>query len=79
MVKGEDKIADVLKKFPYIREKLIGHNKIFAKLNNTLLFNTIGRFARISDVAERSGEKRDDLIRFINDLIKSEEKSLVIE
>ncbi len=58
MVKSEDKIADVIKKFPYIKEKFIERNKLFRNLNNPIVFNTIGKFERIVDVAEVSEEER---------------------
>ncbi len=57
MVKSEDKIAGVLKEFPYIKEKFIERNKLFKNLNNPIVFNTVGKFARISDIAEVSGEE----------------------
>ncbi len=72
MVKSEDKIADVIKEFPHIREKLIERNKIFANLNNPVVFNTVGKFARISDIAKVSGEELEDLLAFINELIVAE-------
>ena len=69
MVKSEDKIADIITKFPHIKEKLIERNKIFKNLNNPVVFNTVGKFARITDVAKISGEDLDDLLAFINGLI----------
>lgn len=69
MVKSEDKIADIITKFPHIKEKLIERNKIFKNLNNPVVFNTVGKFARIIDVAKISGEDLDDLLAFINGLV----------
>jgi len=69
VIKSEDKIADVIKRFPHIKEKLIERNKIFTNLNNPVVFNTVGKFARISDVAKASGEELEDLLAFINKLI----------
>lgn len=69
MVKSEDKIADIITRFPHIKEKLIERNKVFKNLNNPVVFNTVGKFARITDVAKISGENLDDLLVFINGLI----------
>jgi len=69
MVKSEDKIADIITEFPRIKEKLIERNKIFKKLNNPVVFNTVGKFARISDIAKISGENLEDLLVFINKLL----------
>ena len=73
MVKAEDKIADVITKYPFIKEKLLGRNKKFAALNNPAIFNTVGRYARIMDVAKVSGEDLEDLLAFINGLITKQE------
>ena len=72
MVKSEDKIADIITKFPNIKEKLIERNKIFGNLNNPFISNTVGKFARISDIAKVSGEKLEELLVFINKLILEE-------
>lgn len=74
MIKKDDKIADVINDFPYIKERLIEHNTIFRNLNNPVVFNTVGKFAKISDVAKVSGENLSNLLAFINKLIL-EEKS----
>jgi len=69
MVKAEDKIADVITKYPYIKEKLLDRNKKFRALDNPAVFNTVGRYARITDVAKVSGEDLEELLTFINGLI----------
>ena len=69
MVNSEDKIAGVIKRFPFIKDKLIERNKIFGNLNNPIIFNTVGKYARISDIANVSGEKLEVLLSFINGLI----------
>ncbi|MCD4781162.1 MAG: DUF1858 domain-containing protein [Candidatus Omnitrophica bacterium] len=73
MVKSEDKIVVIITKFPRIKEKLTERNKIFGKLNNPAVFNTVGKFARISDVAKISGEDLEDLLVFINKLLLEDE------
>ena len=56
MINENDKIANILIRYPFLKDKLIGRNKIFKNLNNPVVFNTVGKFARISDVAKISGE-----------------------
>jgi NitT/TauT family transport system substrate-binding protein len=75
MIKSEDKIADVITRFPFIKEKLMERNRIFANLNNPVLFKTVGRFAKISDIAKVSGEQEEDLLAFINGLIAEKGES----
>ena len=72
MVKSEDKIGDVITKFPHIKSELIERNKIFGNLDNPVVFNTAGKFARISDVAKVSGEELEGLLAFINRLIRED-------
>ena len=69
MAKSEDKIADVIAKYPHIKDKLIEHNQKFSNLNNPVVFNTVGKFARIKDVAKVSGEQLEALLDFINKII----------
>ena len=66
MITKNDKISDVLKKFPFLKEKLIAWNKVFQNLNNPIVFNSVGKFARISDVVKVSGENLEDLLAFLN-------------
>jgi len=72
MVNSEDRIADVIKQFPFIKDKLIERNKIFNNLNNPVIFNTVGKYARISDIAKVSGEKLEVFLSFINGLVLGE-------
>ncbi len=69
MVTPNDKIADIIMQYPFIKERLIERNKVFKNLNNPVVFNTVGKFARIIDVAKVSGEDIDELLDFINGLI----------
>lgn len=66
MINEKNKIADILTNYPFLKEKLISRNKIFKNLNNPVVFNTVGKFARISDVAKVSGEKLNELLDFMN-------------
>lgn len=69
-VQAQDKIADVISQYPSIKDVLIERNKIFSKLNNPVAFRTVGKFARISDVAKISGDDINELLDFINQRIQ---------
>ncbi|WED23851.1 DUF1858 domain-containing protein [Vibrio sp. JC009] len=69
-VKAEDKIADVITQYPFLKEILIARNKLFANLNNPVAFRTVGKFARLSDVARVSGDDVNELLAFINQQIE---------
>jgi NitT/TauT family transport system substrate-binding protein len=72
MVKENDRIADILTNYPFLKEKLVRRNHIFKNLNNPVVFSTVGKFARLSDVAKVSGENLNDLVAFINAEINNE-------
>jgi NitT/TauT family transport system substrate-binding protein len=75
MIKENDKIADILISYPFLKEKLIKRNKIFKNLNNPVVFNTVGKFAKMSDMAKISGEKLVDILAFLNkEILKFENK-----
>jgi len=67
MITENDKIADVLTRYPHLKEKLIERSPKFKNLNNPIVFNTAGRFARIKDVASNTGENLDELLAFLNE------------
>ncbi len=69
MIDKNDKIADLLTKYPFLKQKLIERNPVFKRLNNPLVFNTVGKFARIQDVSNVSKENLDELLEFINKTI----------
>ncbi|UZJ40349.1 MULTISPECIES: DUF1858 domain-containing protein [unclassified Prosthecochloris] len=70
MITKTDKIAEIITRYPFIKERLIERNRMFEKLNNPAVFNTVGKFARISDVARVSGENLDVLLEFLNREVK---------
>ncbi len=66
MITKDQTIAEVLTKYPLLKEKLIERSPKFRNLNNPILFNTVGKFARIEDVAKNTGESLDELLVFLN-------------
>ncbi|WED23922.1 DUF1858 domain-containing protein [Vibrio sp. JC009] len=69
-VKADNKIADVITQYPFLKDALIARNKLFANLNNPVAFRTVGKFARLSDVAKVSGDDVDELVDFLNKQIQ---------
>ncbi len=70
MVTKDHKIADLISKYPFIKEHMIARNKMFSNLNNPLIFKTVGKIARIKDIAAMSGENLEDLLSYINNRIE---------
>jgi NitT/TauT family transport system substrate-binding protein len=66
MITAEDKIADVLTKHPQLKDKLLERSPKFKNLNNPVVFNTVGKFVRLADVAKTAGEDLDELLEFLN-------------
>ncbi|MDF2636572.1 MAG: hypothetical protein K0R78_3446 [Pelosinus sp.] len=66
MITENDKIADVLTKYPHLKERLIQRSSKFANLNNPIVFNVIGKFAQIKDIAKNTGENLEELLFFLN-------------
>jgi len=73
MISKNDKIADILNKYPELREKLVERNSRFKRLNNPVLFKVVSKWAKIKDVARVAKEDINDLLQFIN-LIAGEEE-----
>ena len=65
-ITDQDKIADVLQAYPHLKDRLIERNPKFKRLNNPVVFNIVGKFAAISDVARVLGEDLDALLAFLN-------------
>ena len=66
MITKEQTIAEVLTRYPLLKAKLMERSPKFRNLNNPILFNTVGKFARIEDVAKNTGESLEELLDFLN-------------
>jgi hypothetical protein len=66
MITENDKIADVLTKYPHLKERLLQRSPKFRNLNNPIIFNTVGKFASIKDVAKNTGENLEEILLFLN-------------
>ncbi|HID33276.1 MAG TPA: DUF1858 domain-containing protein, partial [Anaerolineae bacterium] len=68
-----DKIADVLKAHPELKDKLIQRSSRYERLNNPVIFNMVGKVATIEDVARVAGENLKELLDFMNNAIKQQQ------
>lgn len=66
MITEDDKIADVLKQYPGLKEQLLKRSPKFSNLNNPIIFRTVGQFARIKDIAKNTGEDLAEFLDFLN-------------
>ena len=66
MIIKNDKIADILEKYPELREKLTARNPRFKRLNNPVLFKVVSKWARLKDVAKVAKEDINELLIFLN-------------
>lgn len=71
-IDSNTKIADIIKEYPFMREKLAEFNPMYKNLSNPIVFNTVGKFAKISDVCKMSGAEETKLIKFIEDAINQD-------
>ncbi|PID95686.1 MAG: hypothetical protein CSA94_00300 [Bacteroidetes bacterium] len=71
MITADDKIADVIKRYPFIKKSLIARNKIYSNLNNPFILKAVtARGVKIKDVTGVSGENLEDFLLFLNTEIK---------
>ena len=66
LITKKDKIADILSMYPDLKEKLIQRSSVYQKLNNPVVFNTVGKVATIEAVAGVAGEDLETLLQFLN-------------
>lgn len=70
-INSDTKIADIVKEYPFMREKLAEFNPMYKNLSNPIVFNTVGKFAKISDVCKMSNVDEEKFINFLNDTINN--------
>lgn len=71
MIAAQDKIADIIARYPDMREKLIRRSPKFHNLSNPVMLQTVARFASVADAARMSGEDLDEFLAFLNSGIES--------
>ncbi|MPN07032.1 hypothetical protein SDC9_154291 [bioreactor metagenome] len=70
MITKNDKIADVLTKYPHLKAKLLERSPKFQNLNNPVVFRTVGKFATLEMVAKNTGENLDELLHYLNQYLE---------
>ena len=76
MISEQDTIAEILTRYPFLKDALVEHNSVFRNLNNPVMLKTVARFARLKDAARNSQEDITSLIAFINrEIEKHKEES----
>lgn len=71
MITAHDKIADIIARYPDMKEKLIRRSPRFQNLSNPVMLQTVARFASVADAARMSGEDLDEFLAFLNSSIES--------
>lgn len=66
VILGQTKLKDALDAYPEIKETLIALSPKFEKLNNKLIFSTVGRFASFNDIAKMGGLSICEILHTIN-------------
>ncbi|RLB61213.1 MAG: hypothetical protein DRI90_11865, partial [Deltaproteobacteria bacterium] len=69
LIVAETKIRDALRAHPQLKPILIGLNPKFKRLDNPALFETVGRFARMKDVARIGGLTLCELLYPLNEAL----------
>ncbi len=70
MISEQDTIADILTRYPYLKDALIERNSVFKNLNNPIMLKTVAKFAKLKDAAKNSGESIESLLAFITEEIE---------
>ena len=65
-------IAPLLKRYPFLKEFLIALNPKFDKLNNPVLFKTMGNIATLDIIAMRGGIEVEELIARLKERVAQE-------
>ena len=71
MITAQDKIADIIAKYPAMKEKLMQRSPKFQNLSNPVMLQTVARFASVADAARMAGEDLDEFLAFLNSGIDS--------
>ena len=66
LITAETKVLDALKEYPELKDVLIKLNAKFSRLNNKLVLNTVGRWARFRDVAAMGGLSICEVLHVVN-------------
>ncbi len=74
LIKAETKLGDIFEEHPELKETLQDMSPKFSKLDNKMVYNTVGKFARIKDIAKMGGFSTCEVLHTLNKVIGKEEE-----
>ena len=67
VILGQTKLKDAFKAYPDIKDSLIGLSPKFEKLNNKLIFSTVGKWATFNDIAKMGNLSICEILHTLNE------------
>jgi NitT/TauT family transport system substrate-binding protein len=74
LIKPETKLGNIFEEHPEVKETLKEMSPKFSKLDNKMVFNTVGKFARIKDIAKMGGFSTCEVLHTLNKVIGKEDE-----
>ncbi|MGP3777536.1 DUF1858 domain-containing protein [Halanaerobium saccharolyticum] len=74
LIKAETKLDAILNEYPELKETLKEMSPKFSKLDNKMVYNTVGKFARVKDIAKMGGFSTCEVLHTLNKVIGMEEE-----
>lgn len=69
LIKENDKIYDIVTKYPEVKERLLSLSSKFQRLNNPAIFNTVARLTTVKKASEVAGIYINEFLYELNDAI----------
>ena len=69
LIKETDKIYDIVKKYPEVKERLFSLSDKFQRLNNPFIFNTVAKITTVKKASEVAGIYINEFLYQLNDAI----------
>ena len=67
VILGQTKIKDAFDTYPDIKDTLIGLSPKYEKLNNKLIFTTVGKWATFNDIAKMGSLSICEILHTLNE------------
>lgn len=74
LIKAETKLDAILNEYPELKETLKEMSPKFSKLDNKMVYKTVGKFARVKDIAKMGGFSTCEVLHTLNKVIGMEEE-----
>ncbi|MGC8765556.1 MAG: DUF1858 domain-containing protein [Brevinematia bacterium] len=69
LIKENDKIYDIVLKYPEVKERLLSISDKFQRLNNPVIFNTVAKLTTVKKASQVAGVYLNELLYELNDAI----------